>query len=128
MNKTHQYPVTIEWTGNTGQGTSSYRTYKRDHTVSVLGKQPILCSSDPSFRGDPKRYNPEEQFVAAISSCHMLWYLHLCASAKIVVLEYRDEAVGTMEEHQDGSGQFTAVVLKPKVKIENKEQVEKARV
>jgi len=126
MNKEHHYPVKIEWTGNKGKGTRNYRAYERDHTVSVKGKTPILCSSDPAFRGDPQRYNPEEQLVASISSCHMLWYLHLCASAKIVVVEYRDDAIGTMIENADGSGQFGEVTLRPKIKIEGEQDIERA--
>ena len=63
------------------------------------------------------RYNPEELLVASLSSCHMLWYLHLCAVNKVCVLEYRDAAVGTMEERPDGSGAFARVLLRPAVTI-----------
>src|SRR5262244_2195187 len=117
MPRLHQYTTSIRWTGNTGQGTSSYRTYERAHEIHVQGKPPIPGSSDPAFCGDPARYNPEELLVAALSGCHMLWYLHLCAVRGIVVVDYVDTAAGTMEEAADGSGHFTGVVLKPHTKI-----------
>jgi organic hydroperoxide reductase OsmC/OhrA len=116
--KTHFYPIRMRWTGNTGQGTREYRGYQRAHEYSVEGKPVIPGSSDPNFRGDATRYNPEELLVMSLSSCHMLWYLHLCAEAKIVVTAYEDEAVGTMVEDQERGGFFTEVVLKPTVTLE----------
>lgn len=115
--KQHAYQTELEWIGNTGHGTRSYGSYRRDHVIRVNGKPPIPGSSDPSFRGDKSRYNPEELLVASLSSCHMLWYLHLCAVNNITVLEYRDTAEGLMRENQDGSGEFVSVTLKPRVRI-----------
>lgn len=115
--KQHTYKVAVEWTGNDGTGTSDYRKYRRDHSILCEGKASIEASSDPAFRGDPTRYNPEELLLASLSSCHMLWYLHLCAVNKVSVIEYADEAVGTMEERADGSGAFVRVLLRPSVKI-----------
>jgi organic hydroperoxide reductase OsmC/OhrA len=115
--KQHSYEIQIEWTGNSGDGTKTYKSYRRDHTITSAGKPDILASSDPSFRGDRARYNPEELLVASLSSCHMLWYLHLCSVNHIVVLDYQDSASGTMAENDDGSGQFVRVLLKPVVKI-----------
>jgi organic hydroperoxide reductase OsmC/OhrA len=116
-NKTHQYQVEVRWTGNTGQGTAGYRAYDRAHEISIAGKPIISGSSDPAFRGDPTRYNPEELLVASLSTCHMLWYLHLCANAKIVVTEYRDNPIGIMTETKDGGGRFTEVTLLPVVTV-----------
>ena len=115
--KQHTYKVQIDWTGNDGDGTKTYKSYRRDHTIAAEGKPPIPGSSDPSFRGDPSRYNPEELLVASLSSCHMLWYLHLCAVNHLTVIEYRDAASGVMSENEDGSGEFVRVVLRPKVTI-----------
>jgi len=115
--KQHDYHVRITWTGNDGEGTRSYSAYRRDHLIESEGKAPIVASSDPHFRGDPTRYNPEELLVASLSSCHMLWYLHLCAVNQITVVGYRDAACGVMEEAADGSGKFVRVLLKPAVKI-----------
>lgn len=124
---THNYKTTITWTGNTGTGTSGYRDYKRDHLISVEGKEVINASSDKSFRGDENLHNPEDLFVASLSSCHMLWYLHLCAVAGIAVQEYEDEAHGSMITQSDGSGQFSEVVLNPVVVIDSSEKLELAR-
>jgi organic hydroperoxide reductase OsmC/OhrA len=116
--KQHHYCIQVKWTGNLGEGTSSYRAYSRNHEISAAGKRIALPgSSDPSFRGDPERYNPEELLVSSLSTCHLLWYLHLCAQAKIVVLEYADEASGVMEEGSDGGGRFAEVMLKPQIVI-----------
>lgn len=115
--KEHSYAVQVNWTGNLGQGTSSYRGYSRNHEIVAAGKPVLAGSSDANFRGDPARYNPEELLVSSLSACHLLWYLHLCADAGIVVLEYSDQASGTMVETPDGGGYFSQVVLNPMVLI-----------
>jgi organic hydroperoxide reductase OsmC/OhrA len=124
--KQHRYEVRLDWIGNDGEGTRTYKSYRRDHKITCDRKAPIEGSSDPSFRGDPSRYNPEELLVASLASCHMLWYLHLCAINKVVVVEYNDAPVGTMIENGDGSGRFAQVTLNPTVKIENGFCVERA--
>jgi organic hydroperoxide reductase OsmC/OhrA len=126
MAKQHHYALTIEWTGNTGEGTTSYRSYERSHRISVGNKPDILASSDPAFRGDRTRHNPEELLVASLSSCHMLSYLHLCAVAGIVVVAYADSATGTMTEMPDGGGHFTEVTLNPVVVVTEQVMVDKA--
>jgi organic hydroperoxide reductase OsmC/OhrA len=125
--KEHKYAVTVTWTGNTGAGTSGYRDYARAHELSAEGKPTIGASSDPVFRGDRTRWNPEELLVAALSSCHQLSYLHLCADAGIVVTEYVDRAEGVMVETPDGSAQFARVVLRPKVTVAAGSDVAKAK-
>jgi organic hydroperoxide reductase OsmC/OhrA len=117
MAKTHHYQTSLNWTGNTGQGTKSYTSYERSHVIQVENKPEIPASSDPSFRGDRTRYNPEEMLVASLSSCHMLWYLHLCSEAGIIVEKYSDNAKGVMIEEANGSGRFTEVTLYPEVVI-----------
>lgn len=124
VGKRHEYQVRTTWTGNTGQGTAGYRAYKRDHEIAVEGKlAAIPGSSDPKFRGDPSRYNPEELLVASLSSCHMLWMLHLCADAGIVITEYIDQASGVMVEKDDGGGHFTEVTLHPRITITDKARI-----
>jgi organic hydroperoxide reductase OsmC/OhrA len=122
----HHYSATTTWVGNHGTGTSDYKAYDRNHDIAVEGKNTLLCSSDPTFRGDKTRHNPEELLVASLSGCHMLWYLHLCATNKIVVTEYHDEASGIMQENPDGSGQFTEVTLRPSVTVTDAAMIEKA--
>jgi organic hydroperoxide reductase OsmC/OhrA len=110
--------VKIAWTGNCGTGTSGYRAYSRDYEISAEGKTAALAgSSDPAFRGDPSRYNPEELLVASLSACHMLWFLHLCSDSGIAVTSYTDDALGEMKEQAGGAGEFTKVTLRPRVKI-----------
>lgn len=115
--KLHSYSVSLRWTGNQGTGTSGYRAYSRDHELSAGSKPAIPGSSDPNFRGDPARWNPEEMLVASLSSCHQLWYLHLCSAHNICVLAYEDDASGEMQEEADGAGQFVSVTLRPRVTI-----------
>ncbi|QCE41387.1 OsmC family protein [Psychroserpens sp. NJDZ02] len=125
--KTHHYQATIHWTGNLGQGTSHYKNYNRNHSITVKDKtQAILASADPAFLGDHTRYNPEELLLSSIASCHMLWYLHLCATNNVIVLSYTDQPEGTMEENNNGSGQFTSVTLHPKVTVQHTNMIDKA--
>ena len=126
--KQHRYALSTTWTGNRGSGTSSYRDYARDHEVRFAGKpdQVLLGSSDAAFRGDPSRFNPEELLLAALSQCHLLSYLHACVMAGIVVLDYTDDATGTMITTADGSGRFTEVTLHPQVRIAAESDVDRA--
>ena len=115
------------WTGNLGSGTSGYTAYSRAHELSGADKAAVIPgSSDAAFRGDRTRYNPEELLLGALSACHMLWVLHLCADAGITVTEYEDEAWGEMAEHAGGSGEFTRVVLRPRVTIAEAERIDDA--
>jgi len=124
----HHYQITTRWTGNLGTGTSAYTAYSRNHELKGPGKSaPIAGSADPAFRGDAARYNPEDLLVSALSACHMLWVLHLCGDAGIVITEYTDDAVGEMVEHADGSGEFTRVVLRPRMKITDAARAEEAK-
>lgn len=113
----HRYATTMRWTGNAGSGTASYRAYRRDHVIEATDKPPIPGSSDPQFRGDRTRWNPEELLVASLSACHQLWYLHLAAEAGVVVTAYVDRAEGVMAETADGGGRFARVVLRPEITI-----------
>jgi organic hydroperoxide reductase OsmC/OhrA len=125
--KQHHYHTQLRWTGNTGKGTETYRGYERAHVISAEGKQEIEGSSDPSFRGDKTKYNPEELFLSSISSCHMLWFLHFCSEAAVIVLEYSDSASGLMVESDDGNGKFAEVILRPIVKVKESWMIEKTK-
>jgi organic hydroperoxide reductase OsmC/OhrA len=113
----HVYEPAVRWTGNAGAGTPAAGAYARSHEIEVAGKPSIAGSSDPAFRGDRARWNPEELLVSSLSACHMLWYLHLCADAGVNVVAYEDRARGVMVENADGSGTFTRVVLRPHATI-----------
>lgn len=127
MPKHHRYESTVRWTGNKGTGTSAYRAYSRDHEIGGPGKPAIPASSDPAFHGDASRYNPEELLVASLSACHMLWYLHLCAVNKVIVLEYEDQAGGVMEETDGGGGRFLEVTLRPHITVTAESDLETAK-
>ena len=114
----HRYAVTVTWTGDRGRGTTNYRAYGREHVIAGDGKPEIPGSSDASFLGDPARWNPEELLLASLSACHMLWYLHLCAAAGIVVRSYIDQAEGLMVEDSGGGGRFVRVILRPRVTLQ----------
>jgi organic hydroperoxide reductase OsmC/OhrA len=116
MAREHHYEAHLVWTGAARGATSSYEAYSRDYRVEVAGKPAIEGSSDPGFRGDPSRYNPEDLLVISLSACHMLSYLHLCASAGIEVVAYEDQPRGTMAI-KDRKMRFVDVLLEPRVTI-----------
>ena len=119
----HRYALTVRWTGNLGEGTSSYRGYSRDHDVEIPGLPVLKGSSDPTFRGDRTRCNPEQLLLAALSQCHMLSFLHVAVMNGVVVTRYIDEAEGLMRTNRDGSGQFESVTLKPRVTVAGAEHL-----
>ena len=111
----HHFRTRLHWLGNSGHGTSSYAAYGRAFELAADGKPTIPGSSDTAFRGDATRWNPEDLLVASLSACHQLWYLHLCATAGVVVTAYTDDAEGVMVEEADGTGQFERIILRPHV-------------
>ena len=115
--KQHTYRADIVWTGNRGVGTRGYRDYGREHEIRSGGKPAISGSSDPKFRGDAARWNPEELLVGSLSACHQLWYLHLCSAGGVVVTAYEDRAEGVMIETEDGGGHFASVTLRPHARL-----------
>ncbi len=123
MNKQHHYTTNLTWTGNTGTGTANYRAYERAFEVHIDGKPVLKGSSDPAFRGDATRYNPEELLLASLSSCHMLWFLHFCAEAGVMVTAYTDAATAIMQEDADGNGRFTEATLHPNVTVTDEAMV-----
>jgi organic hydroperoxide reductase OsmC/OhrA len=113
----HNYAIELVWTGDTGQGTKNLRSYSREHDIAGDGLPTIAGSSDPAFRGDPSRWNPEQLYVASIAQCHMLWYLSLAAKSGVTVVGYEDHPTGLMIEEANGAGQFDNVTLHPTVTI-----------
>lgn len=113
----HTYMLDVEWTPAQGEATTGPRDYSRNHVVSGAALTELGGSSDPAFRGDVERWNPEQLLVASLAQCHLLWYLDLAAKAGIIVTAYVDEPTGTMVEEASGAGQFTEVVLRPRVTV-----------
>jgi organic hydroperoxide reductase OsmC/OhrA len=124
MPKEHTYNANLTWTGNTGQGTHSYRSYERSYQISINNKIAIEGSSDPAFMGNPALHNPEEMLLMSLSACHMLWFLHFCSEAGVVVTAYTDNASAIMIEESNGSGRFTGATLKPHVVVSHRHMVE----
>ncbi|TLM86208.1 OsmC family peroxiredoxin [Pseudarthrobacter sp. NamE2] len=122
----HRYALAVQWTGNLGAGTSSYRGYSRDHDVIIPGLPVLKGSADSTFHGDKERYNPEQLLLAALAQCHMLSYLHVAVKHGVVVTDYRDEASGLLRLNRDGSGQFQKVTLRPRVTVADAGQAELA--
>jgi len=117
MAETHDFPARIVWTGNRGTGNTSYTGYDRTWEIRTPGKPPVACSNDPALGGDPTLHNPEDLLISALSSCHMLWFLHLAHRAKIIVSAYQDDPVGFGETAPNGAGRFTAAVLRPTITV-----------
>jgi organic hydroperoxide reductase OsmC/OhrA len=122
----HEYTARLIWDGNTGTGTATYAGYGREYRFLVDGKPELEGTADPKFRGDAGRHNPEEHFLAAISGCHMLSYLALCARSGIRVLAYEDDVHGTLKFDGRGGGKFEEVVLHPAVTIAEGDDAELA--
>ena len=126
MAKEHLYRINTIWTGASQGSTSSYDAYSREYVINIDGKPPFVGSADPTFRGDAALYNPEDLLLMALSACHMLSYLALCARAGIRVISYSDVATGKMAQ-KNGKIRFTEVILHPLVTIEAGDDLEKAR-
>ena len=126
MDKQHRYELSVEWTGNRGEGTASYRSYGRDCVISAEHAAEIAGSADPAFRGNPSRWNPEQLLLAAAAQCHMLSYLHQAAVNGVVVTRYVDHPTAVMTEDGDGGGAFTEITLHPVVSVTDEAMVELA--
>ncbi|HEY2891760.1 MAG TPA: OsmC family protein [Dongiaceae bacterium] len=116
MSNQHEYNIETVWTGSSEGPTTSYEGYSREYLVSIPGKPDLRGTADPIFRGDPALHNPEDLLVAALSTCHMLSYLAICARAGLPVVSYSDKATGIMAM-KEGQIRFTDVLLRPVVVI-----------
>lgn len=115
--RTHRYHAELDWEGNTGQGTAGYADYGRAFRARIAGKPDLCGSADAVFLGDAGRHNPEDLLLVALSACHMLTYLALCARAGIRVLDYRDRPDAMLTSDAAGGGAFHEATLRPQVTI-----------
>ena len=113
----HDYTARVQWTGNRGQGTQTYRGYDRTLTIKTEGKPEVLCSNDPLLGGDPTLHNPEDLLIAALSACHMLWYLHLASDAGIAVQSYADDPIAVGETDANFASRFLRCTLRPVIEV-----------
>lgn len=118
MSDQHEYASRLVWDGAPAAGREwSYASYGRQYHVEFPGKPDLPGSADSAFRGDGTRHNPEDLFLAAISGCHLLSYLALCARKGVRVVAYEDEARGVLKLDSSGGGRFESVTLHPRVTI-----------
>jgi organic hydroperoxide reductase OsmC/OhrA len=110
-----EHHVTVSWERTTDD--FDYDTYSRSHTWEFEGGHVVPASSAPGFLGTAERVDPEEAFLAALSSCHMLTFLAIAAKKRLVVDDYLDQAVGHLEKNEDGKLAMTRVELHPAVKF-----------
>jgi organic hydroperoxide reductase OsmC/OhrA len=115
-----EHKINLTW--KRGDAPFEYQKYSRDHTWKFDGGHEMQASAAPAYLGNPKNVDPEEAFVAALSSCHMLTFLAAACKKKFVLDEYTDEAVGQMEKNADGKLAITRVTLKPKLKFSGEKQ------
>ncbi len=108
-----EHVITLEWARDTED--FAYQTYTRNHTLTFEGGSSIPASAAPQYLGDAAKVNPEEAFVAALSSCHMLTFLAIAAKKRFVMDRYVDKAVGIMEKNADGKMAVTKVALHPEI-------------
>jgi organic hydroperoxide reductase OsmC/OhrA len=121
----HYYSKLV-WSGAALGATKSVEAYSREFRAEINGKSALLGSADPAFHGDPALHNPEDLLMVALSACHMLSYLAVCAHAGILVASYEDSAVGTLAR-RDGRLRFIDVLLRPKVMLGDGSDIAKAK-
>lgn len=113
----HEYRARIAWQGAGAEGTRTYTGYDRAWRAEFDGKPALHGSADAAFRGDPTAWNPEDCLLAAVSACHMLFFLALCARAGVRVLAYRDEARAALALATDGGGALRDVALNVRARL-----------
>ncbi len=111
-----EHRVTLNW--NRGVRDFTYKTYTRDHTWAFENGATVNASAAPGYLGNPDLVDPEEAFVASLSSCHMLTFLAMAAKKKFVVNRYTDHATGHMEKTAEGPMAVTRIVLRPEIEFD----------
>jgi organic hydroperoxide reductase OsmC/OhrA len=115
-----EHKVSLRW--ERGDAAFDYQKYPRNHIWKFDGGHEMTATAAPAYLGDPKNVDPEEAFVAALSSCHMLTLLAFACKKKFVLDEYTDDAVGHMEKNAEGKMAITKVELHPKLKFSGEKQ------
>ena len=109
------HKATINWRRETSD--FKHETYNRDHDWDFDGGVTIRASAAPAYMGNTACVDPEEAFVASISSCHMLTFLAIACKKQYTVDEYRDDAVGVLEKDAAGRLAITRATLQPQIKF-----------
>ena len=126
-----EYTVTLHWQRDAQQSFTDQR-YSRRHEWRFDGGAVVAGSSSPQVVrvpfSDPAAVDPEEAFVASLSSCHMLWFLDIACRAGWVVDDYRDDALGVMARNAQGQLAMTVVTLRPAVRFGGAKQPDAAEL
>ena len=115
-----EHKVNLSW--KRGDAPFEYQKYPRNHTWKFDGGHEMTATAAPVYLGDPKQVDPEEAFVASLSSCHMLTFLAIACKKKFVLDEYVDDAVGVMEKNAEGRLAITRVTLRQRLKFSGDKQ------
>src|SRR5947208_14588941 len=115
-----EHKVSLIW--KRGDKPFEYQKYSRDHTWKFDGGHEMPASAAPAYLGNPNLVDPEEAFVASLSSCHMLTFLAVACKKKFVLDEYVDDAVGVMEKNSEGRLAITRVMLRQRLKFSGDKQ------
>ncbi|MEN8927637.1 MAG: OsmC family protein [Flavobacteriales bacterium] len=122
MAKPHIFTTQLSWRLKDGENTQNPRNYTRDHTVNIEDKKLLNLSAAKSFRGNTNLLNPEDLLLSALTSCHMMSYLYVCAQNGIEILSYSDNSEGFLEVIGEG-GHFERVELNPVVTIKHQKDL-----
>jgi organic hydroperoxide reductase OsmC/OhrA len=108
-----EHVVDVSW--SRGEHEFTYQSYSRDHSWTFDGGDTVTASANPAYLGSEAAVDPEEAFVAALASCHMLTFLAIAAKKRFVVNTYDDHAVGVMAKNEAGWLAITKVTLSPRI-------------
>jgi organic hydroperoxide reductase OsmC/OhrA len=121
-----EHRATVSW--QRGDGAFDYESYSRNHRWEFDGGARVEATAAPDFLGSPEGVDPEEAFVAAVSSCHMLTFLALAARKRRTLNVYRDRASGFMEKNADGRFAITRVILRPLIRFDDSVDISEAEI
>lgn len=108
-----EHRITLQWKRQTPD--FDYKTYNRDHRVTFKNGESLGMSAAVAYKGNPSLVDPEEAFVASLSSCHMLTFLAVAANRRFIVDRYEDDATGHLEKNGNGKLAITRVTLRPRI-------------
>jgi organic hydroperoxide reductase OsmC/OhrA len=122
----HLFKAKLNWDSISKEATTDSKRYIKTHQIVIDGKEILNVSAAKAFKGDPSLYNPEDLLLSSVVSCHMMSYLYVCTQNGIDVVSYQDNAEGTLEVLENGSGRFIEIRLFPKVIIKQQEKIAEA--
>ncbi|MFK5986102.1 MAG: OsmC family protein [Pseudomonadota bacterium] len=108
-----EHKVKLHWQKETES--FAYKDYNREHDLIFSDKTIVRASSAPQFMGDPDAVDPEQSYVSAIASCHLLFFIAFCSKKRLSLLDYKDSAIGILEPSEQGALWISKVILTPQV-------------